>query len=310
MTMRYSFFLSYLLLLLLLPATIYSQTSDLDFSLEPQYGMKNLTAGFLPDPHVVSITAGGENNIDEVGMDCVGFVASKPDFRLHWSGVSDQLSVFFKADNQENDATILVNSPANEWHCNDDMSEESLDPGLYFNNPPKGQYDIWVGSYYEDEFISGELNISETEEPESTPTEVVSLSWVEGANFGSNSLSSGFLPDPYTVEMNAGGSVDVSLLSLGDSCVGFATESPDYRISWSGTSNKLSFSFEAQDSSDDTTIIISDPNGNWYCNDDGPGSTMNPIYQFSSPSEGQYDIWIGTYDEGEFIEGTFKASEL
>lgn len=290
--------------------TISSGSEALDYRLEPEYGVVTLEAGFLPDPHVVSITAGGENKVDNLGSGCVGFAASKPDYRLHWSGVSDQLIVFFKAENQESDATILVNSPANEWNCNDDLNDGALNPGVYFQNPAVGQYDIWIGSYYEDEFISGDLMISETTESTSTPTEAVSLSWEDDTNFGSGTLSSGFLPDPYAVEMTAGGSVNVSLISLGDSCVGFATQSPDYRILWTGNSNNLKFSFEANNSGDDTTIIISDPDGNWYCNDDGPGNTLNPLYDFTNPPEGQYDIWIGTYEEDKFIEGVLKVSEL
>lgn len=288
--------------------TISNSSTNLDYSLEPEYGAITLTAGFIPDPHVVTLFAGGENKVDDLGSDCVGFAASKPDYRLHWSGDSSQLIIYFDADSDADDSTILINSPSEEWYCNDDFDGGTLDPGVYFHNPEDGQYDIWVGSYYEDEFISGELKISESAEPNST--EIISLSWEEDTNFGSNSLSSGFLPDPYTVEMTAGGSVDVSLLSLGDSCVGFATQAPDYRISWTDTSENLKFSFEAHDSGNDTTIIISDPTGNWHCNDDGSGNTLNPLYNFMNPPEGQYDIWIGSYEEGEYIDGVLKVSEL
>ena len=50
-------------------------------------------------------------------------------------------------------------------------------------------------------------------------------------------------------------------------------------------------------------MIVNDPSGNWHCNDDfdSAGGT-NPGVVFSQPDAGIYDIWVGTYSEGEAFE--------
>ena len=50
-------------------------------------------------------------------------------------------------------------------------------------------------------------------------------------------------------------------------------------------------------------MIVNDPSGNWHCNDDfdSAGGT-NPGVVFSQPVAGIYDIWVGTYSEGEAFE--------
>jgi hypothetical protein len=49
-------------------------------------------------------------------------------------------------------------------------------------------------------------------------------------NFGSTALTSGFVPDPFTVGITSGGSVNVSY--LGGGCTGFATSTPDFSVNY------------------------------------------------------------------------------
>ncbi len=122
-------------------------------------------------------------------------------------------------------------------------------------------------------------------------------------NYGAVSLASGFLPDPYSVGVTSGGSVGVYY--LGGPCRGYATSSPDYRLQWSGGGPRLRFYFIG---GGDTTLVVRNPGGSWYCNDDGAGYP-NPLIEFSPPADGQYDVWVASYSAGQFISGTLYITE-
>ena len=62
-------------------------------------------------------------------------------------------------------------------------------------------------------------------------------------------------------------------------------------------------------SSEDTTLLISDANGNWYCSDDSYG-TRNPTIDFSNAPEGRYDIWVGTFAQDRSAPATLHVTEL
>lgn len=135
----------------------------LDYSLPPFYTTLTLQAGFMPDPATVAVTSGGSVDVAAyLGNACAGFAASAPDVRLHWSGTSQQLRIFFEADTSGGDTTLIVNDPTGAWRCNDDASPSTRNPLVVLTQPRAGQYDIWVGSYSMGEGISGTLYISET----------------------------------------------------------------------------------------------------------------------------------------------------
>ena len=57
-----------------------------DYTLPATYGDIKLATGFLPDPHVTTLEAGGPINVaNTVGGDCRGFVADAPDLRLFYT---------------------------------------------------------------------------------------------------------------------------------------------------------------------------------------------------------------------------------
>ncbi len=128
--------------------------------------------------------------------------------------------------------------------------------------------------------------------------------WTLDPTFGSTKLLSGhFQPDPYTVQLEAGGDQDAT--ALGGNCVGFIADAPDYRIFYTPGTAPLIFSVL---SAADTTLVINDPNGNWICDDDSAGN-FNPLIQMDNPAGGQYDIWVGTYDQSGFPEATLSIAE-
>ncbi|BDX00827.1 peptidase S1 [Maricaulis maris] len=128
--------------------------------------------------------------------------------------------------------------------------------------------------------------------------------WSANPTFGSVSLSAGFAPDPYTVAITAGGTIEASNIS--PSCRGMIANAPDFRLQYNAGSLPLYISAY---SSADTTLVINGPDGSWYCNDDTNG--LNPSLAWGSPMSGQYDIWIGTYgSNSDLASSTLRISEL
>lgn len=123
------------------------------------------------------------------------------------------------------------------------------------------------------------------------------------ATYGSRTLSSGFTPDPYTVNVTAGGSIQAS--SVSSACSGTIANAPDFELSYSAGSLPLIFRTA---SSADTTLVINGPNGSWYCDDDG-GDGVNAEVRFNNPASGTYDIWVGSYS-GRMEQATLQITEL
>lgn len=124
----------------------------------PSFGQIDLNAGFLPDPYVRNITAGG--GYDLAG--CFGAngwggsVASAPDFDLYWNGSTARLTI---AATSGSDAVLLINAPDGQWYYADDVN--GTDPAITFSNPQAGLYDIWIGHYGGGSGRPGQLVITE-----------------------------------------------------------------------------------------------------------------------------------------------------
>jgi hypothetical protein len=111
--------------------------------------------------------------------------------------------------------------------------------------------------------------------------------------YGSVRLSSGFSPDPYRVEITAGGTINASS-AISSSCRGSIARAPDYELTYTAGNLPLYILVNA---SSDTTLVVNGPDGQWYCDDDSNGGT-NPQVTWNSPRSGTYDIWVGTYSGG------------
>ncbi|MCZ7544180.1 MAG: SH3 domain-containing protein [Anaerolineae bacterium] len=137
-----------------------------------------------------------------------------------------------------------------------------------------------------------------------TPVAVATLNFSLPPVFGSTSLTSGFVPDPYTVGMTAGGPANVSY--LGGGCSGFATSAPSFSVNYTaGAFPMLRFYFIGNA---DSTMIINTPGGSYVCVDDSFG-TLNPTIDFNSPASGRYDVWIGSFAAGASVSGTLYITE-
>lgn len=139
---------------------------------------------------------------------------------------------------------------------------------------------------------------------------VAQLDFSKDPHFGTVRLASGFTPDPKTVRVVSGGSVAVATLKLCSACSGFASSAPDVKLYWTGDDSDLVIYFEADDSSDDATLVINTPSERWVGNDDASDSSLNPMIRLSGQGAGLYDIWVGSYTSGASISGTLTITEL
>jgi hypothetical protein len=111
---------------------------------------------------------------------------------------------------------------------------------------------------------------------------------------GTLELPAAFQPDPRTVDLIAGGSVDAS--RLGGDCRGNISDSPDVRVVYeAGSGLPLVFTV-ASDA--DTTLVINAPDGRWYCNDDKALLNLNPRVIFRNARAGSYEVWVGKIGNG------------
>lgn len=127
-----------------------------DWQGRPHFGQIDLYAGFMPDPYVRNITAGGTHDLASCGLDAAGFVTVRPDFDLYWNGSTAQVTI---AVESYADAVLLVNAPDGSWHYSDDAY--GTNPSVTFYAPQEGLYDIWVGTYDGSRRNPGRLLITE-----------------------------------------------------------------------------------------------------------------------------------------------------
>lgn len=125
--------------------------------------------------------------------------------------------------------------------------------------------------------------------------------------FGEIILSAGFLPDPYTRRITAGGRHSIRGC-LGFNWPGFVARRPDFSLYWTGTSRRMSIYVETRA---DSVLLINAPDLSWSYNDDinlQAGDLRSGI-TFINPRQGRYDIWIGSYDGSVRNPGTLVVTE-
>lgn len=329
-----------LLLLLFFTSTALAQNRDrLDITQPPNYGSATLQTGFSPDPYIVAdVVTGGSVDVSYLGGDCRGFVTRAPDFQVRWTGDDSRILRFFFFGS--GNTTMVINDPNGRWHCVDDAFD-SQHPAITFDNPVRGRYDVWIGSFRADANVPGTLYITQnsalnpltlqqftatptpTQRPTNTPapslptptpiipTQVAVTTPIPGqtldfslpSQHGIAELQSGFLPDPHTAQVTGGGPVAASYL---DGCVGYADAAPDYSLRYTGGGRlPLRIFFVGQG---DSTLIINAPDGTWHCNDDSFG-TLHPTVDFASPTDGRYDIWVGAFNSSGVVPGTLHITE-
>ncbi|MGJ3232019.1 MAG: hypothetical protein ACFE0P_09485 [Oceanicaulis sp.] len=280
-----------------------AQAPGLRWNTPPTYQTLSLSAGFSNDPRSISLTAGGTIDApDHAG--CRGNVASAPDVTLTYQAGSFPL--YFNVDS-DTDTTLVVRGPGGSWFCDDDGAEAPFNPLITLNNPQSGEYDIWVGTFGS-EPAPATLYISELGEPNASAggSGGWSGSGVDislAPRHGAMSLNGGFLPDPATRRVTAGGSLTASD-AVQSGCYGSITREPTVELRYSGSGSLYIYTT----GSTDTTLAVNRPDGTWVCNDDGASGT-NAGLAFSGSTGGTYDIYVGKFGGGEG-SATLNVSEL
>jgi hypothetical protein len=127
---------------------------------------------------------------------------------------------------------------------------------------------------------------------------------------GTHTLAGSFSPDPAVYTVRAGGPLRANLLrDAGDAACNAAwvAERPSVRIDYQAPSG-LPLVFYADTAGTDPTLAIRDPSGRWHCNDDW--NSLMPRVQFDDPVAGTYDVFVGTYLEGEEPQVALHVSEI
>ena len=121
--------------------------------------------------------------------------------------------------------------------------------------------------------------------------------------YGDVSLDEGFMPDPHTTSLMAGGSVEVDLPGCS---YGAVAEAPDVDLYYTTSGDSDLYIYAV--SGEDTTILVNTPSGSWTCDDDSYGDG-DPIVVIRSAEAGLYDIWVGTYGD-DMAEAKLFISEV
>ena len=126
--------------------------------------------------------------------------------------------------------------------------------------------------------------------------------WRLAPTYGTARLTGGFKPDPYYVDVIAGGSINLGGVGFS----GSVAEAPDVDLLYAPTNYELWI--YVADASGDTVLLINDPSGNWHFSDDADGLGVNPGIRFPHPEAGLYDIWVGSY-AGGYYDAVLAISE-
>lgn len=129
------------------------------------------------------------------------------------------------------------------------------------------------------------------------------------SSFGSIYLQEGFDPDPYVRNITAGGRYSLAGCFGSDQYTGSVASKPDFDFQYS-TSGTYNLTITVQ-SGYDTMLLVNDPNGDWFFDDDSGGGAagVDPMITFTNPLNGVYDIWIGSFDGGRGLPGQLLITE-
>ncbi|MES3007650.1 MAG: pre-peptidase C-terminal domain-containing protein [Pseudomonadota bacterium] len=266
-----------------------SQVTAQNVGGDPLYGAGSLDGGFSPDPFVIDVQAGGNDEADDNGESCTGYIAeSQPDYRLTYSPTDYPLGFFVSADV---DTTLIINAPNGSWYCNDDSNSlDSSNPGVLFSKPQSGQYDVWIGTYSSDDSgADARLVITEQDDDQwltmdigtGSPTAdeeefdqlVAELSDLLGED-GTGALSNtGTLED---------GDATLPGYGFADNFT-FTAESGQQAI------------IDLRSDDFDTYLVVETPSGERLTNDDYDGSTERSLLSLPLSESGTYSVTVSSF---------------
>ncbi len=96
-------------------------------------------------------------------------------------------------------------------------------------------------------------------------------------------------------QVTAGGNIDLGLCGSIPGH-GFIIQSPDFTIGYNNLNMGRDLEIRVNGSCD-TVLLVNDANGQWHFSDDENG-TFNPSMRLPNAPSGSYDIWVGTFSQG------------
>lgn len=332
------------LLALLGGSAALAQTDAPGAPLPDAFLVMDLKAGFPLDPFIVSVNGGGEVDAATLDETCVGFITEKPTFAVNWEGEVDAFDVFYYSDF---DPTLVLQLPDGSYRCNDDASDNLLDPALTVEAPADGQYKLWVGSYEEGQLIPGLLVITVNRivtvnsfDPgalvkrgavtaDVQPATVAGAEAVQAALTGANEAGATadatsptadreVVPD---VEIVGGDTpITATLVATGETPVFTVLAEDDNGTVCSGLVGGATPAYVFRYSGDaddlriffegaaDTSLVVVGEEIVLCSDDSAEGANGNPVVDIVSPS-GLYGIWVGRFDVSAPVTGTLTIVE-
>jgi len=242
-----------------------------------------LQDGFLPDPQVMAVRAGGSVEVDYDDCD-YGYIAETAAVGIEYE-TDGSFDLYFYAES-DGDTMLLIEAPSGEMICDDD-SHGSLNPRVHVPDAEDGLYLVFVGSYSESDYQDATLYISELNPDNSSSGEGVPDLSLD-PRYGDVDLTEKFA-GAHSVSLTAGGSIDVD---VGSCSYGYVADAPDVDLRYTTSGGSTLYVYVRAD--EDTTLLINTPNGSWVCDDDTLGSS-NPVVVIPRAADGLYNIWVGTY---------------
>ncbi|MFW6412818.1 MAG: hypothetical protein ACOC0V_01660, partial [Oceanicaulis sp.] len=259
----------------------------LDVAGEPVFGVHDLAGGFLPDPAVFEVEAGGPADIETAlgsqAYGCRGYATRTPSLRLRHDGAGP-LHISMQS---EADTTLAVNTPDGSWACDDDGLGD-LDPLVSFETAQPGVYDIYAATYVQGETAPATLYMSGIGGGAAPTARALDGDLDAGVSLA---LTPGFPASAGRFTVEAGGPAE--LRESGEAyCPGYYSAAPSVELDWAGGPLSL-----ATESDADTTLAVRLPDGGWACDDDGGEGVLSRIALDGAP--GVYDIWVGVWSGGD-----------
>jgi hypothetical protein len=146
--MQGKFLLAVVGLVLGLAAASPASAQGLDRTASPNYGTVTLTSPWRPNPHQVTLVAGGDQQVSNIVSGCTGWITGQPDFVMTLYAPNGTRSFDITATSGA-DVTLIVQGPDNQFTCNDDS--DGANPRVSFANPQSGAYAVWVGTYADED---------------------------------------------------------------------------------------------------------------------------------------------------------------
>jgi NlpE N-terminal domain len=304
---------------------ILNQAAEIARKLNTSLFTIDLKAGFPLDPTILSVNGGGEIDTRLLGKGCSGFANQSPVVTVNWSGKADFAQIFFYS---EGDPTLMILTPDGKLLCNDDASEQVLDPVIQMEKPVEGTYKIWVGSADKNQLIPGILALTTKRElsvasfnlgslvsrpalaaavaqpaPEIEKSALAKL--IEERVKIAPKLQAGSIMT--STQITAEGKVPLFAMPLKDkSCAGLVG-SPDFVFNLAGQSKNLRIFFEGDS---DGTLLVLGPKDLAACNDDAErGVNVNPQVDIANPAEGAYAVFVGRLNPAKPISGKLTITE-